>query len=750
MSTAFRALHEGVVLHDASGRIFDANPAAERILSLSRAQLLGRDSFDPAWRSVDERGSPLNGEDHPAMLTLRTGVPQRDFIMGVYPGDAHFRWIRINTEPFQPPGDQNRFVVATFVDITAQKKAQAALQENTVLLSGMFEALNEGVIIVDSTARHIMANPAAARILSMSQEQVLGTAALDPSWRTVDEHGAPLAPENLPNVIAVRTGTATRNAVIGVFAGEDRFRWVRVNAEPFRSPGGEQFAVTTFEDVTEDRRVAAELRDKSALLEGVIDALPDHATVLERNGNVLLDNGWRRLAPDFKGETRIAPHWETLDVTLPDGGIVPLMQLPVPRAFNGEVVDNYEVRIRRRGSNDEWRHVFVSTRPLYDQHGSVERVLRLARDVTEYHKLRVAASTNERMQALGRLAGGIAHDLNNLLTATISSASLILVQDGVSPEIARLARLISEAATYGADLTRNLLSYARQRPLTPRRTNVNVLIGRTTGLLRPIIGDGIEIETDLDPSDPAALVDSAQLTTALINLATNARDAMDGKGRLLISTEVRVLNGAEWIWVSVRDTGPGVSDEIRDRIFDPFFTTKQGQGGSGLGLSMVQGFVAQSGGCIELLERNEFGAGFALILPRSKAPARRDRKKDLTLGWAPRVLVVENDRLVREALVIQLEDLECTVTAVANGAEALSLPDPDMQFDILMTDLAMPGDLDGFGIARALADRCQSIVYMSGREAPEDIKYAPPGAFLRKPFSVHDLHQVLRRREPAA
>ena len=254
------------------------------------------------------------------------------------------------------------------------------------------------------------------------------------------------------------------------------------------------------------------------------------------------------------------------------------------------------------------------------------------RDITEKVAAEEQLKQAQKMESVGQLTGGIAHDFNNMLT--VITGTIDILGDAVAdkPQLAAIAKLISEAADRGAELTGHLLAFARKQPLQPRETDINALMVNSGKLLRPTLGEHIEIETILRPDVWPALVDPNQLSSALLNLAINARDAMPNGGKLTLETSNVVLDQnyaktnadvppGDYVLVAVSDTGQGIPEAIRNKVFEPFFTTKDVGKGTGLGLSMVYGFVKQSGGHIKVYSEEGHGTTFRIYLPRAGAQA---------------------------------------------------------------------------------------------------------------------------------
>jgi signal transduction histidine kinase len=369
---------------------------------------------------------------------------------------------------------------------------------------------------------------------------------------------------------------------------------------------------------------------------------------------------------------------------------------------------------------------------------------------------------SQRIDAIGQLTGGVAHDFNNILTVITGTIEILAEGVAKDPKLTATVKLIDEAATRGAEMTQRLLAFARKQPLQPYSTDVNTLLVDATKLLRQTLGEQIEIESILQDELPPVLVDASQLTTALLNLALNARDAMPYGGKLMLETRDVHLDEAyarvnrdvrpgQYVMVAVSDTGRGIPPAIRDKVFDPFFTTKPPGQGTGLGLSMVYGFVKQSEGHIKIYSEEGQGTSIKIYLPQA-------RETDKVLEIAPAapieggretVLVVEDDALVRNFVTGQLKSLGYTTLVAGNAAEALKLIDQGAPLDLLFTDVIMPGTMNGRQLAEEVVKRLptvkvlftsgytQNAIFHHGRLDPDII-------LLPKPYRKSDLARMVR------
>ena len=415
---------------------------------------------------------------------------------------------------------------------------------------------------------------------------------------------------------------------------------------------------------------------------------------------------------------------------------------------------------RGRDAAGRPRHFSVNGQPVFAADGRFMGYRGSATDLTEQHETEERLRQSQKMDAIGQLTGGVAHDFNNVLT--VITGTIEIIQEGLAdkPELAAIAQLIDDAAARGAEITSQLLTFARRQPLEPREIDVNALVVETAKLLKPILGEHVEIVTRLADDAWLAMADPSQLSSAIVNLAVNARDAMRGGGRVTIETANRELDGTgngnaetgPFVMVAVADTGHGIPADIRDRVFEPFFTTKGVGRGTGLGLSMVYGFAKQTGGTVAIESEEGRGTVMRLFLPRSagEAPARTGPvQAPVAARGHETILVVEDDPLVQGYVIAQLGSLGYRTLTASDGATALALVEQGASFDLLFTDIIMPGGMNGRELAEAVRLRQPRVrvLYTSGYtdDAIVHEGHLDPGvALLRKPYRKSDLSQKIR------
>ncbi|MBX3503179.1 MAG: PAS domain S-box protein [Alphaproteobacteria bacterium] len=386
----------------------------------------------------------------------------------------------------------------------------------------------------------------------------------------------------------------------------------------------------------------------------------------------------------------------------------------------------------------------------------------IGRDLTERLAAEERVQRSQRLEAIGQLTGGIAHDFNNLLGLVISSLELLLDRTDLAEDTMEHAAAALHGAQRGADLVRGLLAFARQQPLEPRTVDANALLGNTARLLGRMLGGNIVVEFDGAADLWPVHIDAPNLESAIVNLAVNARDAMPDGGRLTLSTRNATLGQGDqhdmpgfapgdYVAVTATDTGAGIPPEVMGRIFDPFFTTKEPGRGTGLGLSMVFGFVKQSGGHIHVDSVVGRGTSVRLYLPRAVVEDSADEQAAAAAQSTPaareRILVVEDNAAVRQIVLVQLRKLGYATMEADRASAALALLDAGEPFDLLFTDLAMPGGISGQALAREALSRRGDLKVLFTSGLPGTLAGVEGGAdaILAKPYRIDTLARKIRQ-----
>ena len=401
---------------------------------------------------------------------------------------------------------------------------------------------------------------------------------------------------------------------------------------------------------------------------------------------------------------------------------------------------------------------------IRDGEGKPVKLVGTVQDITERRGTEERLRQSQKMEAVGQLTGGVAHDLNNLLTVIISSAETLEELEGDQGPAARPLKNIVNAVEQAAALTRRLLAFARKQPLEPRNVNINGFVTGMKPLLQRALGEHVETQMRLSPDLWMAYVDAHQVEAAVLNLAINARDAMPEGGHLMIETDNATVDEdvaarygdmapGDYITLGVSDDGCGMPPAVLARAVEPFFTTKPQGKGTGLGLSMVFGFAKQSGGHMNIYSEVGKGTTIRLYFPRARgtetemAPAGEDRAA-IPRG-SETILVVEDEPAVRETAVEILKSLGYTVLEAANGPQALAMMESAPPIDLLFTDVVMPGGIGGQALAQELGKRRPGlrILYCSGYTENAFLQQGRLGAgegLLQKPYRRRDLARKIR------
>ncbi len=532
-------------------------------------------------------------------------------------------------------------------------------------------------------------------------------------------------------------------------------------------PGGG--FVTTYSDVTADRQRQAALEeavaertralsDSETRLRLITDAVP--ALIAYVDADCVYRFANRRYAEWF-GCTPQSILGQPLRAVV-EAPIVELIEPQLHLALAGESPTYEYSRVGPGGRHADMRSSLLPDR---DSEGRVRGCFVLSLDVTEQKQREAVLRQAQKMEAVGQLTGGLAHDFNNLLTVILGNLRALkdkigaaeLIQDNLDPAI--------HAGDRGADLTRRLLTFAREQPLAAKAVDVEACVIGLSKILRRSLPSSIEVSTRLRGLPPLAFVDPGQLENALLNLALNARDAISGNGRIVFaiaeetlcdeSAGPRGIAPGRYVSIVVEDDGSGIGGEDLPRVFDPFYTSKPFGSGSGLGLSMVYGFVRQSQGSIQLDSRPGEGTRVTLLLPAAAAGEAGSEAESAAEPVGPAdpqgrlVLLVEDAPQVRQVVRQQLIALGFQVLEAENSADALALIRSVAEVELLLTDVVMPGQLDGLALAHKAKELAPEIkvALISGysRSGAGSGAADCPFPILGKPFTEAELSALLER-----
>jgi len=509
--------------------------------------------------------------------------------------------------------------------------------------------------------------------------------------------------------------------------------------------------------VEANRQITAALRHSEGRLRRITDNIPAHIAYFDKTWTYRYAN---RPYAEWFGWT--AENMPGLAIRRAIGEeVFACVESYVRQALAGTTVSYEYTTTGRDGTAVNAHSILV---PDFGEDGTVEGCFVHSVDITEQRRTQHLLAQAQKMEAIGQLTGGLAHDFNNMLTIIMGNLGGIRDARPLDPLNHEFIEPALEAAGRGAELVKRLLAFSRQQPLAPRPIEVNGLIAGMTRLIRRSLPDNITLINSSRKAELFAMVDSSQLDNALLNLALNARDAMPNGGELRIETTLETLDASsaadleltpgEYVQIGVSDNGTGMDSGTMARVFEPFFTTKKFGMGNGLGLAMVYGFVKQSGGGIRIRSRQAVGTSIALVLPCAHGGKHAfDDVETMPVDLNGRlVLLVDDDPEVRKIVRMQLSSLGCSVLEAEGGAEAADMLENVPAISLLLTDVVMPGDMDGRALAR-FARRFRPevpVILMSGyidRVAADTRDPTIP--LLAKPFDHEALLAVLGQASAA-
>ena len=525
--------------------------------------------------------------------------------------------------------------------------------------------------------------------------------------------------------------------------------WANAVLDPIYDPEGNHlgFAKIT-RDITARREQERALFDSEQRFRMLVEGVQDYAIyMLDVEGRV---TNWNAGAQSIKGYTAdeiVGEHFSRFYTE--DDRTRGEPQFALETALREGKYEREAHRVRKDGTLF-WASVVLD--PIFDETGKHVGFAKVTRDITErkaaeeqLEDARAALVQSQKLQALGELTGGIAHDFNNLMTVVAGSADFLLRKPDL-PDAKRKQYLeaIAETAERATTLTNHLLAFGRRQPIKPEVLDLNLRLDAVAEVLSRTLGSSVNVTLDLAPEPCRVEIDSAQLETAILNAAVNARDAMPDGGTLTLSTKAMREDGSEFIELSIRDTGEGMPPDVIERAFEPFFTTKEVGKGTGLGLSQIHGFAARAGGRAEIESQLGEGTTITFVLPRTDKEvadaAQGETMSELPSGLC--VLLVEDNPQVREFADGLLADLGCKVISSESGEQALQQLRAN-SIDLVLSDVVMPG-MSGVELARHIREEQPGMpVLLATGYSDELLQRGSEFAVLGKPFGAADLSKAM-------
>lgn len=647
-------------------------------------------------------------------------------------------------------------------------QATQALRQSEALLNASINQSPAGILIADAPNVTIrLANPAAFGIRGKSDQPLTEIEVSQHSghWQTFHPDGTPYPSEELPLSQAVLKGKVTRNEEVIIRNNDGEDRWVMVNAAPVYNEEGVIISgIVIFLDIT-DRKLAEAQREVA--LGALSESEEKYRHLIQHSADaiyLLYNRRFEIVNEKFEEMFGLSlkdinkPEFDFINLVAPKSR--PLVEERIQRQKKGETLKpKYEFT----ALNAQGQEIDVETSVTYIKYKDGMATQGIIRDITERKKLERELRQAQKMESVGRLAGGVAHDFNNMLGVILGYSELALNKmDSAHPFFATLQH-IRKAAHHSADLTRQLLAFARKQTVAPKVLNLNDTVEGMLKMLRRLMGEAIDLVWHPGKNLGKVKIDPSQIDQILANLCVNARDAIGDTGRVTIETHPAIFDDdycrlhsgsvpGKYVLLSVSDTGCGMNAETLSHVFEPFFTTKEIGKGTGLGLATVYGIVKQNNGFINVYSEPGFGTTFKIYIPRYMAKAEHTRKKE-TPKPAERghetILLVEDEPMILDMTTSMLEQLGYKVLAATTPGYAINLArEYGGEIHLLMTDVIMP-EMNGRDLAKNLLTLFPDVkrLFMSGYTADVIAHHGvlDDGVhFVQKPFTMRTIANKIR------
>jgi PAS domain S-box-containing protein len=742
--TLFESMPIGVLYFASDDTIVSANAAAVSMLGITQGEIVTRRPTEPWWRSIHEDGSEFSAEFLPSVQAMRTGEAVHDVIIGIFNRrEEAYRWVRVNAIPQFRVGETSPYeVYVTMEDITERRT-----MEHELVQLASFPSQNPNPVVeiaLDGTVRY--ANAAALQVLTR-----LG----------LQGDARQFLPENTEQLERLRHLCEAHPQAHEFALGQATF--YRVIMAPPESATLRVYAI----DTTETRAAQSGQEHYLSMLDRSLNEIYVFDEKSLRfayvDGAALRNLGYslaelQHMTPlDIKPEfTR--PAFEELLQPLRDGTKELLVFETVHRRKDGTT---YPVEVHLQRFKGEGQSSFLAF---------INDISDRKRAEAEGQRMQAQLLQSQKMEAVGELAGGVAHDFNNMLTGILGNVAIVKESMSLNDPLHENVDAIGTAAQEAANLTRGLLTFSRGAMVQPVALDTNASVERTLAVLTQSLPASVTIVNKLQPGAWNVFMDQSQMTQILLNLGVNARDSMEGRGTLTVGTRNTVVDAAyvqahpfactgEFVVLSVADTGQGISLQVLQHIFEPFFTTKSVGNGTGLGLSIVYGAAHQAGGWVTVQSDPGEGALFEVYLPRcleEPTPSFAPASIPVNAGSGT-VLVVEDEPLVCAVTQALLSRSGYTVLTAPDGASALNvLRDHPVGIGLILLDMTMPG-MTTSEIVRAIRalDPTAPILLNSGYTSNDIVKQmleeGSVQGFLGKPYKLQELlstiNQLMRTTE---
>jgi two-component system, cell cycle sensor histidine kinase and response regulator CckA len=740
-------IHEPLLVLDSDLKIILANRNFIDSFKVTREETLGNFIYDlgnkqwdiPRLRELLEKILPENNpfDDYEV---------EHDF------ATIGRRIMLLNARQIERGMGKERIILLAIEDITERVQSEIMLRDSEEQYRRIFETADDGILLLEKSKLKIRhANPAIMAMLGYSNEELIGNDMKDIGFP--DDIGAfqkimqALKKDGIVNYTDVEVNNKAGQVIDVDIYMVDRAKLVQCNIR----------------DISDRKRAEEALKESEQRFRTVAKYNYHWESWVGPDGKyIYVSPSCERITGYLAEEFMKDPELFTR-IVHPDDRETVSMHMKSYVDTEGTEGNHIDFRIITRGDAIRWISHYCQL--VYDEEGNRLGVRASNRDFTERAKLREQLTQSQKMEGIGRLAGGVAHDFNNLLTTIIGYTEIMLTQVDQEGPLRSGMEEIKKASDRAADLTRQLLAFSRKQMMHPVVLNLNYPLAEMDKMLRRLIGEDIDLITVLEPELWKVKFDPGQMDQVVMNLAVNAKDAMPEGGKLTIETANVFLDEAyvrrhgielkpgPFVVLAVSDTGFGMDGETQSHVFEPFFTTKEKGKGTGLGLSTVYGIVKQSGGFIWVYSEPGQGTTFKIYLPKSEAEeafAEEEQIQPQHLEGSGTILLAEDDDSARKLIRSVLQDYGYRVLEAQDGEEALRLFEQhEGPIHLLLTDVVMPG-MNGRELAESLQplQPKMKVLYMSGYTDNAVVQHGvlePGMSFIQKPFTPKDLASEVRK-----
>ncbi|MBI5343577.1 MAG: PAS domain S-box protein [Deltaproteobacteria bacterium] len=672
--------------------------------------------------------------------------------------DGSIRWVADRRQLVYDEDGNFAYVDGLLLDVTDRKEAEEQHRESERRFQAIADTASDAMVSSDSAGRIVFFNQSAEKMFGYRNSEMEGRSLVQ------------LMPERYRSAHERGMARVLESGVTRILGSTVELHGLRRDGTEFPielslaswKTGENVFFTGIVRDITARKKAAEELRIAYDKLQSLVEASPVPVVALTNDGIVTMWNPAAERVFGWAGE-------EALGRLLP---IIPEEKQEEFQKLRERVIRENGfsgVEVCRQRKDGTLVDIRLSTAPMRDAQGNAVGMVGIFEDVTESRRMEKALRDSEeqlrqsqKIEAIGRLAGGVAHDFNNLLTAIRGYSDLLLHRLDAGSPLRRDVEEIQKAGERATSLTRQLLAFSRKQVLQPKVLDLNAIVANMNGMLRRLIGEDIDLVTALRPGLWSVKVDPGQIEQVIMNIVVNARDAMPKGGKLTVETSNTdlgdmyvqrhaIVKAGPYVMLAISDTGEGMSEAVKSRLFEPFFTTKEKGKGTGLGLSTVYGIVKQSGGYIWVYSEPGKGSTFKVYFPRVRgaADSKKEREKDPLPSGRESVLVVEDEEVVRSLVRDILKESGYTVLTASDGDEALKIGrEHKGPIHLIVTDVVMP-KMGGRQAAESLAPHLPGVkvLYMSGYTDDAIVHHGvlDPGIpFLQKPFTPESLLRKIR------